>query len=325
MTAPPPNHLVPAHALANASKAGLEIIGARCRRRWHDRAMAACPAPAATIVLLRDAAAGLEVYLVKRPAGASFMAGAHVFPGGRVEATDRDPTRLARCEGAAILRARFTPDPPPEPDLQIEPYGLAALRELFEEAGILLARRPSGSVPDEEALLAWREARGGRTDEAHDIWQRLLVALDARPALDALVVMARWITPEAERRRFDTWFFAARCPEGQSPQPDGHEAVEGIWLQPGDAVARHQDGRLRLAPPTLRTLEDLASRPAATSRQITHELARSRPPTILPHVLEEAGRRWLLLPGDPRYPGSPVVVPSPRPFLFDGERWQSAR
>jgi 8-oxo-dGTP pyrophosphatase MutT (NUDIX family) len=287
-------------------------------------AMSTSPSPAATIVLLRDSPEGVEVYLVRRPAGASFMAGAHVFPGGRIEPADHDPALLARADGVGPLRARLEAAGATEPLHRVEAAGLAAVRELFEEAGILLARLPSGLPPGDDALAAWRVARGTSSDRGHHAWPRLLDAIDARPALDRLVVLARWITPEAERRRFDTWFFVAPCPEGQTPHPDGEEAVDGVWLRPSEAVAGHDEGRVQLAPPTLRTLEDLAARDEPSAGALMQALAGVQPPTILPHLIEAAGRRLLVLPGDSRYPGGAAVQPAPAAFVFDGERWRTA-
>jgi 8-oxo-dGTP pyrophosphatase MutT (NUDIX family) len=288
--------------------------------------MTSRPAPAATIVLLRDGRTGVEVYLVQRPAGASFMAGAHVFPGGRLEPADADPEYLTRALGGAALRERVEPVLGAERTDNLEAAGLAVVRELFEEAGLLLARLPSGATPDDAALAAWRDARGTAAAHAHGAWQRLLAGTGARPALDALVVLGRWITPEAEPRRFDTWFFLARSPDAQTSSPDGREAVAELWASPADAIARHAAGTLRLAPPTLRTLEELARLAAegATAGAMLEAAARRPPSVILPHALEQDGRLWLVLPGDPRYPGAPPVDPAPRAFVLDGDRWRSA-
>jgi 8-oxo-dGTP pyrophosphatase MutT (NUDIX family) len=202
--------------------------------------------PAATAVLLRDSAAGPEVLLMKRLRSAGFVPGAYVFPGGRVDLADADPGLIERADG-------LSPDTLPEPM-----FWLAALRETFEEAGVLLARDGRGRELED----AVRDPRLGE-------WREVLLAGEAtllemaeslgiRLALDEMVACAHWITPLVEPRRFDTHFFLARLPEGREVRPDPREMADAVWLAPAAALDRFQAGRLPMVFPTVATLESLA-------------------------------------------------------------------
>jgi 8-oxo-dGTP pyrophosphatase MutT (NUDIX family) len=193
----------------------------------------AVPLPAATLLLLRDGAEGLEVLMLVRHRDA-FFSGAMVFPGGQVDAEDRAPRMLARCRAVAGL------------DDEAMTYRVAAIRESYEEAGILLARRRG-----EERLVASR-------DFAPGAFVTLLAGGGIELATDSLVPFSHWVTPERSPKRYDTRFFLARAPEGQSPAADGREAVELLWLQPRAALAEGDAGRRRLVFATRLNLMRLA-------------------------------------------------------------------
>ncbi|MBI2494867.1 MAG: NUDIX domain-containing protein [Candidatus Rokubacteria bacterium] len=200
------------------------------------------PRPAATAVLLRDAAGGLEVLLLRRPQSVGFVPGAYVFPGGRVDDADADARLIALSDAA-----------PPEPEVK---YRHAAVREVFEETGVLLAYDAQGRpAPDahDARLARWREAL--RREEA--VLADVLEAEARRLRPHALVYGAHWVTPVAEPRRYDTRFFLAGLPPGRSVLADPREVTDALWLGPADALRRFRAGVLPMVFPTLKMLESL--------------------------------------------------------------------
>ena len=198
--------------------------------------------PASTVVLLRPGRTGIEVLLLRRNRSAGFVPGAWVFPGGRVDAGDAD-ARLFPSAGV-------TGAPP-------APWWAAAVRELFEETGVLLARDTQGEFPVTAGAPDWAERREALLDDRatlHDV----LEPASLRIALDRLVPCAHWITPVAEPRRFDTHFFLAALPPGATAAPDPREMSDAIWLPPRDALDRFTAGRMPMVFPTVRTLESIA-------------------------------------------------------------------
>lgn len=250
---------------------------------------AAQPAPArdaATVVLLRDRKAGLEVYLVKRARTVDFMAGAHVFPGGRLDKADSAASACALLSAAAAtLQARLGE---PLPALQAAGLFVAAIRETFEEAGLLFGRIAAGwNAGDARAAVA-----GGAQ------FATLMESIDAA----ALVPWVRWVTPVVSPRRFDARFFLARAPAGQEPRVDGREATEGLWISPREAIERWLAGELLLPPATAKSLDALLA--CRTVEEALAAAARRRPPVMMPHVWNdrERGQAYISLPGDPRHP-----------------------
>jgi 8-oxo-dGTP pyrophosphatase MutT (NUDIX family) len=213
----------------------------------------AVPRAAATVVLLRDGAAGLEVYLLRRAGTMAFAAGMHVFPGGSVDPRDGevetawsgpDPSEWARRLGCDETLARA--------------LVCAAVRETFEESGVLLAGPAYGQVVGDTTAAAWERDRLALLDRSVSIAEVL-----ARRGLtlrsDLLRAWAHWITPEFEPRRYDTRFFVAAVPEGQLARDVSTEADEAAWVAVRAAVAAHDAGRMAMLPPTVAALRDLAA------------------------------------------------------------------
>lgn len=227
------------------------------------------PVPAATLVLLRDGHDGLEVLLLRRSPQAGFAPGAYVFPGGIVDADDADPLVLGCLDGITAERARArleppTADPPPLA------YYAAAVREAFEEAGILL-----GVGTREDAAHLRRELL-----EARLTFGEVLTRIGCRLAAGEMVYFAHWITPERSPRRFDTRFFAARVADHALVVVDEREMTDALWMTPSHALREHVGGRLPMMLPTIKTLERLSSFPDTTSALA--DLAEGPVPTVLP-------------------------------------------
>ena len=202
--------------------------------------------PAATVVVLRDGPAGPEVFMVRRHEGTAFMGGAHVFPGGRVDAIDEGDDGW--CDGIAEAVRQLDLLPPAEAIA----YHVAAARELFEEAGVLLARHPGGDFvslagpADHERLKQDRP----RVHEATTTLRAVIEREHLRLALDALVLFAHWVTPPIDSRQFDTRFFMTRVPPHQTPAHDDTETTHSLWVRPADAIAQAKRQEIILPPPT---------------------------------------------------------------------------
>jgi 8-oxo-dGTP pyrophosphatase MutT (NUDIX family) len=220
--------------------------------------MPAKPRDAATLILLRNSdrpGGGIEVLLLRRHAQSAFLPGAHVFPGGVVEEADFAPEIAAPlCQGLSFDQAhRIIEDvSPPERSLG---FFVAAIREAFEESGILLAH--SQRSIDERRMMRL----GGYRAEVHANPSNFVSRLREEGlnlATDALFYFAHWITPEVLPIRFDARFFVAAAPSGQEASPDGKETVQARWISPQDALEEHRKGMLKLAPPTFHSLSGLA-------------------------------------------------------------------
>lgn len=217
---------------------------------------------AATVILLRDRTEGpYEMFLMRRHRDQAFMGGAHVFPGGRLDDADAD-TDLATCLGGfGAADAKRLLQEADLPEAIALGLFVAAIRETFEEAGVLLARNAGGEVVDLCAPEAAARFLGHRL-ELHQ-GRLTLAELVRREGLlfapDLLIPYSHWITPEIEPRRFDTRFFLARLPAGQLPVHDRMELTESVWMTPAFALAEHGAGRITLMPPTLKTVEELLS------------------------------------------------------------------
>ncbi len=236
--------------------------------------MVAAPSPATTVLLLRDEPVGFSVFMVQRSLQSSFMPGAHVFPGGRVDPEDRDAANDWGGLDPALAHRRF------EGELD---HGaavaqlVAGAREVHEEVGVRL------------------------------------------PSLNALHVLAHWITPEFEARRFDTWFVVCRLPAGAEPVHDDYETIASRWVEPKSALARYGDGSLVMAPPTYYTIWDLAR--FDTAADVLAEAERRSVPPVMPRFQQIGERAALLLPGDPLYPSDHPVEGPTRVEMGESGRW----
>ncbi len=241
--------------------------------------------PAATILLLRDGAAGLEVFMVKRHHQIDFASGALVFPGGKLAAGDSDPRISELCDGAAGIGAPLLP------------YAAAAIREAFEESGILLARKAGQtallSAAEASALAPFRP----KLDKGEIGLAEFLIEHDLRLACDQLVRFAHWITPAFMPKRFDTQFFAAVAPKGQLGRHDGGEAVDSVWITPRDATSDPK--RWTVIFPTRMNLQMLSTQADAAS--VMRDFADRTPPTVEPWIGESGGKKVLLIPPDAGY------------------------
>lgn len=255
------------------------------------------PRPASTVVILRDGADGIEVFMVVRHHEIDFASGALVFPGGKVDAQDSDPRWAKLAPLAAAV---------PEPT-----YWVAAARETFEEAGLLLARNPE------------REGRLVRAERAHEIVERYQKPLNAGEisfcdiiererlvlATDLMVHFAHWITPPSSPKRFDTQFLLVAAPMEQVGAHDGTESVEGVWIRPQQALDDCDAGRRTLVNATRMNLQKLAR-----SRTVAEAVcaARASPVvTVEPQVQNlPDGSRLIRIPEAAGYGTSEVHVPA---------------
>jgi 8-oxo-dGTP pyrophosphatase MutT (NUDIX family) len=271
-------------------------LAERARDISDGRLAPAVPRDAATVILLRQAAdagaggAGFEAFLLRRTAELEFAPGAYVFPGGSVDARDADPgvgwAGPDPADFAALLDV--APD-------RARALVCAAVRETFEESGVLLAGASQDDlISDSAALAADRHALlAGAASLAEVLGRRGLVL-----RTDLLTPWARWITPEASPRRFDTWFFAAALPPGQAATaaPEGHadpgESESGAWLRPASALEAARAGQMTLLPPTAVTLGELAGHADVPAILAHRPVITPR----LPKVIIEDGRVRLALP-----------------------------
>ena len=278
----------------------------------HDNLPDIAPRDASTVVMLRDAAAGLEVFLLKRHDLSDVLGGAYVFPGGKVDSGDAAAAMTSRMDlAAAALHASLG-----EPDLEdATAAGLyvAALREVFEETGVLYA-------PGIDAKAAVRATVLLREGSAFD---EVLEAMALNLAVSQLVPWSRWITPRVggvARKRFDTRFFLAPMPLGQQAQHDNHEATESAWLTPRQALLQFRDGLIELAPPQIMSLAHLSRHGTVTA---AIEQARLRtPPVIRPEAFEDNGMRVVCYPGDERHSVRERALPGPTRLRYRNQRFE---
>ncbi|MBC7437077.1 MAG: hypothetical protein H7332_13545 [Bdellovibrionales bacterium] len=191
------------------------------------------------MLLLRDSPHGPEVLMTRRADKANFAAGAYVFPGGAIDPTDHD------AHGIAVHR--------PQQTGHVLTQAIAAIRECFEEMGVLLAYRADGSMADAQDVAAL-----DRIPPTGENFTSQCAARGLQLAADQLRHFARWIADPANPKRFDTAFFVVRMPEGQVPVADDTEQFEPVWLRPVEALERHKAGTFLLIFPTIRTLERLS-------------------------------------------------------------------
>jgi 8-oxo-dGTP pyrophosphatase MutT (NUDIX family) len=261
--------------------------------------------PSATILLLRDGGGDLEVFMVQRHHQVDFAMGALVFPGGKVDPADREPALREKCAG------------PPQSDEELA-LSVAAIRETFEESGILLARlRPSGDLVPGEQLRAIESRHRDALNRGETTLREIVDAEDLTLACDLLVRFAHWITPELAPKRFDTHFFLVAAPPDQVAIHDGGESVDSMWTAPSAALAEADAGRCTIVFPTRLNLMKLAR-----SRRVEDALAAARASsivTVMPRIEQTDAGPVLRIPAEADYDltqASLAGLPSP----FKGRR-----
>jgi 8-oxo-dGTP pyrophosphatase MutT (NUDIX family) len=269
------------------------------------------PRPAATVMLLRDGTKGPEVFMVRRHGLSDVLGGAYVFPGGKVDADDAEPGLLARADRPLESLHAALGEPELDAAAAASMY-VAALRETFEEAGLLLA---SGAAPDpaRAAALA-REGLG---------FAALLERLDTGLAVGRLVPFTRWITPvipSIQTKRFDTRFFAVQVAGDTVARHDDRETTESEWLAPRAALERYWAREIALAPPQIMSLAQLSRHRDVASA--LREAASRPPPVIQPEPLKVDGQRVVAYPGDSAHPVAVRAMPGPTRLVFREDRFE---
>jgi 8-oxo-dGTP pyrophosphatase MutT (NUDIX family) len=270
---------------------------------------------AATIMLVRDglhpgrsddSTSPLEVFMLRRNLRSDFVGGAYVFPGGAVDDADRHEDLGPVCNGRSDEAASTL--------LGVDGGGLAfwvaAIRESFEEAGILLAYDEDGVIirfdePDVDERF---------TQHRHDVdsGRRRLVEIcedeHLQLAVDRIHYFSHWITPVGAPRRYDTRFFVARAPEAQEPLHDDNETIASLWVRPADALDRCRRGDLEMIFPTIRNLEAISRFDTADALlDASAVIGNGDIAAVLPRVVDDGGGMRIVLPGDPGYDDLPAA------------------
>jgi 8-oxo-dGTP pyrophosphatase MutT (NUDIX family) len=263
------------------------------------------PRDASTVMLLRDGARGIEVFLVKRHSASQVLGGAYVFPGGKLDTADsalhQRHLNLSVDELHAKLGEQETPP------AKASALFVAALRETFEEAGVLLTDTPpslnaGSAMQDFSALLAAQSLR-----------------LDVR----SLRPWVRWITPRqpsVTNRRFDTRFFMVAMPPHQAAVHDNVEATASAWSNPRSALEQYWSREIDMAPPQIMSLAYLARLPNVAS--VLADLDQRAPVTILPESHDQDGQRVVCYPGDPRHSVPVRALPGPTRLIWRNQRFE---
>ena len=256
--------------------------------------------PAATVILLREAAPGFEIFMLKRTHQAAFAGGMFVFPGGRVDGDDHlhryDAVRQGPAEGQAEQAKAL--------GSEWRGYWIAGIRESFEEAGLLLAYRNGELLAyaddaERTRFAAYRKPLHSRRLRLFDICQRENLKL----AVDRIHFHSRFVTPLGRPRRFDTRFFIAAAPPGQIGRHDEHETVDSIWISPQEALARNQANELGLMQVTRHLVRQLAEFPSAQAALTAAAANRQFPvhrPVLPPNAPHDNGNQ-----------PTPIVTPIP--------------
>jgi 8-oxo-dGTP pyrophosphatase MutT (NUDIX family) len=283
--------------------------------------------PAATVVMLRDNTTGdisssqgssiLEVFLIKRHGLSDVLGGAYVFPGGKVDRFDAELDMDTHLDlPPADLHAALH-----EPDIEpLTAAGLyvAALREAFEESGVLFAQNASAQFATaDDAARAYALLREGHA------FEEVLALMKLRLTASSLTPWSRWITPtmpSVMSKRFDTRFFISEAPANQVARHDNHEATESIWLSPRAALEQYRDGQIELAPPQIMSLAHLSR--YADVRSALHAARSQRPPVIQPEPFDDDGVRVLTYPGDARHSVKVRALPGPTRLRYANKRFE---
>jgi 8-oxo-dGTP pyrophosphatase MutT (NUDIX family) len=270
---------------------------------------ASAPRDAASVVVLRDGARGLEVFCVRRHAKSSFLGGALVFPGGKVDAADGGDAWSERVTAPHLRGPAFAGTA-----VTASILAIAGARETLEEGAILPVAEALDAAQVDEILA---ELAAGASLLA------VLARRELRLALDALVPWARWVTPVGESRRFDARFFLLELPRGQVGRHDDHETTMSFWGTPQEVLDRAAAGEFFLAPPTARTLELLACAGTVTAAMALAERQSLQP--ICPQFIGALGDEppYLALPGDPSHEVRERWVEGPTRYVLRSGRFVS--
>lgn len=272
------------------------------------------PRAAASVVMLRDAADGLEVFLIKRHGMSDVLGGVCVFPGGKVDSADSEAVLAAHLDQPAQELHGLLGEPGLDPLAAAGLY-VAALREAFEETGVLYAHGADSSVAAQATALL-REGRG---------FDEVVATMGLRLQAGELTPWVRWITPRlasVSNKRFDTRFFVAPVPGGQQASHDNHEATESTWLRPRAALQQYWDRAIQLAPPQIISLAHLARHASVAS--VLQEARSRRPPLVEPASFDQDGGRVLCYPGDEHHPVRTPVLPAPTRLHYRNRRFEPA-
>jgi 8-oxo-dGTP pyrophosphatase MutT (NUDIX family) len=253
---------------------------------------------AATVILIRPSKDGdWEIFLARRHQKQTFMAGAYVFPGGQLEETDNNPQLKNYIKTADVFDPCRLLQDSSLPGEKALGFFIAAIRETFEEAGILLGGKTTGnfvSFHDEKVLKRFNDYRhqlNASQITLAEIAQKEKISFFP----DALIPYAHWITPEFEKKRFSTRFFLAKLPPNQTPVADAIELTKSLWVTPQEALEMHREQKIILMPPTFKTIEELSA-----FRDIDELFSAAKTKIIYP-ILPQLAGNILKLPHDPEY------------------------
>ena len=270
------------------------------------------PRPAATVVMLRDGSDGLEVFLLRRHGLSNVLGGAYVFPGGKVDAADALLDMDAHLDQPLPVLHSALNEHDIAPLTAASLY-VAAMREAFEESGILFAHGAS----HHHATQATALLREGLAFDA------LLAQMSLRLQSSHVLPWSRWITPQqpsVTNKRFDTRFFVAAVPADQVARHDNHETTESVWLSPRAALAQYWQGQIELAPPQIMSLVQLARH---TQVQSVLQAARQRPPPVIaPEPFDDDGTRVICYPGDERHSVREQYLLGPTRLVYRNKRFE---
>jgi 8-oxo-dGTP pyrophosphatase MutT (NUDIX family) len=278
--------------------------------------------PAATVMMLRDTPAGMEVFLVKRHSASDVLGGAYVFPGGKVDVGDTAPDMARRLDQSpTALHAALN-----EHDIDaITAAGLyvAALREVYEECGVLFAEPAPNETEDSEPQSQASEASLTHLTGTGASFDTLMDQHGLRLQTRKLVPWARWVTPTAPslmRKRFDTRFFVSLVPSLQTASHDDHETTDSVWLSPRDALNHYWQDRMALAPPQIMSLAHLAR--FTTAGEAMADALGRKPALIRPQPYDMEGTRVICYPGDALHSVKERAVPGPTRLYYRNKRFE---
>jgi 8-oxo-dGTP pyrophosphatase MutT (NUDIX family) len=270
------------------------------------------PRDAATVVMLREAADGMEVFLLKRHGLSDVLGGAYVFPGGKVDSADAELDVARHLDQSPHALHGSLNEPEIDASTAASLY-VAALREAFEESGVLFAENISPAQTEQAAALL-------REGHAFD---EMLALMGLRLQTRSVLPWSRWITPQiasVSQKRFDTRFFVSAVPADQTARHDNHEATESVWLSPRAALEQYWDRQIELAPPQIMSLAHLARHTSVDS--VLAEARGRRPPLIAPEPYEGEEGRVLCYPGDERHSVRVRILPGPTRLYHRNDRFE---